>query len=91
MKLRFTVIDGLGAKATRTVELMVKNYSNTSPPSDAGQAVSGGFPHHLLYGATALYGDLPPKRSQYSPLGPTKLDKSTTFVLRFKLILPWGP
>ena len=40
MKLRFTVIDGLGAKATRTVELMVKNYSNTPPTANAGLAVS---------------------------------------------------
>ena len=40
MKLRFTVIDGLGAKATRTVELMVKNYSNTPPTAHAGLAVS---------------------------------------------------
>ena len=57
MKLRFTVVDGLGAKATRTVELMVKNYSNTPPTANAGPDMAvapGGF---CTYHVRAIYGD----------------------------------
>ena len=84
LKPRFHRRRRRGAAHSQPTEAPMVAFDIIRPSQDPTPRTSNGLCWKLLapWKQTVL---------EYRPLGPTKLDKSTTFVLRFKLILPLGP